>query len=191
MHVDLPALIATYGCPVAFFGSMLEGETILALAGLAVHRGHLSFVPVWLHAAAGGAVGDAIYFAIGRSYGARILPRWPAMAPAADRVHRLIQRGPALAVVTVRFLYSLRLAGPIVVGSSPLPWPRFVFWNAIGALLWSACWLAGGYLLGEVAQRLIGNLAHIERELFLGVLVVAVVIIIVLGLHARTPRAPR
>ena len=188
MHVDLPALIATYGCPVAFFGSMLEGETILALAGLAVHRGHLSFVPVWLHAAAGGAVGDAIYFALGRRYGARILARWPAMTPAADRVHKLILHGPALAVVTVRFIYGLRLAGPIVIGSSTLPWPTFVFWNAIGALLWSACWLTGGYVLGEAAQRMIGNLAHIERELFLGVLVVAVVVIVVLRLRARAAR---
>jgi len=32
--MDLPALVADYGYPIAFFGSMLEGETILALAGL-------------------------------------------------------------------------------------------------------------------------------------------------------------
>lgn len=188
MNVDLPAMVATYGYPVAFFGSMLEGETILALAGLAVHRGHLSLVPVWLLAAAGGAAGDVIYFALGRRYGARILARWPAMAPATDRVHKLILRGPALAVVAIRFLYGLRLAGPIVIGSSPLPWPTFVLWNAIGALLWSACWLAVGYALGEVAQRLIGNLAHIERELFLGVLAIAIVVLVVVKLRARAAR---
>jgi membrane protein DedA with SNARE-associated domain len=188
MHFDLPALVATYGYPVAFFGSMLEGETILALAGLAVHRGHLPYVPVWLLAAVGGAIGDAIYFALGRRYAARILARWPAMVPAADRVHKLILRGPAIAIVTVRFLYGLRLAGPIVIGSCALPWPTFIFWNAIGALLWSACWLAVGYSLGEVAQRLIGNLAHVERELFLGVLVVAISVIVVLRWRARAAR---
>lgn len=188
MHFDLPALVATYGYPLAFFGSMLEGETILALAGIAVHRGHLSFIPVWLLAAAGGALGDAIYFAIGRHYGTEVLQRFPRAAPAIDRVHRLVLRGPALAVVAVRFLYGMRLAGPVVFGTSALRWPQFLFWNACGALLWSACWLTVGYALGEVAERLIGNLAHIERELFLGVLGIAVIVIVVLRLRHRAAR---
>src|SRR2546425_139469 len=41
VHVDLPALIQAYGYPATFIGALLEGETIVTLAGLAVHRGHL------------------------------------------------------------------------------------------------------------------------------------------------------
>ena len=54
-HLDLPLLIQTYGYPAAFVGSMLEGETVLVLAGLAAHRAHLSLPVVWLLAAAMGS----------------------------------------------------------------------------------------------------------------------------------------
>jgi len=29
MHVDLPALIQSYGYPLVFLGALLEGETVL------------------------------------------------------------------------------------------------------------------------------------------------------------------
>ena len=185
-HLDLPLLIQTYGYPAAFIGSMLEGETVLVLAGLAAHRGHLSLPTVWLLAAAGGAIGDAIYFALGRRYGEPLIVRFPWFAPAVLRVHRLIDRGPVISVIAVRFLYGVRMAGPMVIGTSAMSWPHFLFWNACGALLWSAAWLALGYALGEVAQQLLGNLAHVERELFVGVLVIGIVVAIVLRLRART-----
>src|SRR5207237_4912986 len=66
VHVDLPALIQAYGYPVTFIGALLEGETIVTLAGLAVHRGHLHCPALFVLAAAGGSIGATIYFALGR-----------------------------------------------------------------------------------------------------------------------------
>ena len=191
MHFDLPALIQAYGYPVTFIGALFEGETIVTLAGLAVHRGHLHWLALLALAAAGGTVGDTIYFALGRRYGSEVLARWPSFTPAIDRVHRLVQRNPALAVIAVRFLYGMRIAGPVVIGSSRLTWPRFLALNITGSLIWAACWLAVGYALGAAAERVAGNLARIERELFLIVLIVAAAIGIALKLRARAARSPR
>jgi membrane protein DedA with SNARE-associated domain len=185
MHVDLHALIQTYGYPLVFAGALFEGETILTLAGLAAHRGHLEWPALWMLAAVGGMLGDTIYFALGRRYGADLLSRWPRFRPAIDRVHRLVDRNPALAVILVRFLYGLRIAGPVVIGSSRLGWLRYLSLNAIGALLWAACWLGAGYLLGAAAEQLLGNLAKIERELFLVVLIGALIVAVVLKLRSR------
>ena len=190
MHVDLHALIQTYGYPLTFLGALFEGETILTLAGLAAHRGHLALPVLWILAAMGGMLGDTIYFALGRRYGAELLSRWPGFAPAIERVHRLIDRNPAFAVIAVRFLYGVRIAGPVVIGSSGLDWLRYVSLNAIGALLWSACWLAVGYSLGAAAEQVVGNLAKVERELFLGVLVVALIVVLALKVRTRA-RASR
>src|SRR4030095_13886148 len=109
MPLALPYFVQTYGYPAAVVGSMLEGETILVLAGLAAHRGHLSLFTVWLLAAAGGARGDAFYFGLGRHYGEGLLSRFPRFAPALARVHRLVKRGPIVSVILVRFLYGVRL----------------------------------------------------------------------------------
>jgi len=186
MHVDLHALIQSYGYPLTFIGALFEGETILTLAGLAAHRGHLAWPALWVLAAAGGMLGDVIYFSLGRRYGAELLARWPRFTPAIERVHRLVHRNPALAVIVVRFLYGVRIAGPVVIGSSKLAWSHYLALNAVGALLWSACWLSAGYALGAAAEQLVGNLAKIERELFLAVLIGAIIVGLFLKFRART-----
>ena len=190
MHVDLHALIQSYGYPLTFIGALFEGETILTLAGLAAHRGHLAWPALWVLAAAGGMLGDVIYFALGRRYGDDLLARWPRFAPAIERVHRLVRRNPALAVIIVRFLYGVRIAGPVVIGSSKLAWSHYLALNAVGALLWSACWLTAGYALGAAAEQMVGNLAKVERELFLAVLVGAVIVGLFLKFRTRA-QVPR
>jgi membrane protein DedA with SNARE-associated domain len=190
MHIDLHALIQTYGYPLTFLGALFEGETVLTLAGLAAHRGHLRLPMLWILAAMGGMLGDTIFFALGRRYGAELLARWPGFVPAIERAQRLIARNPAFAVIAVRFLYGVRIAGPVVIGSSRLDWLRYLSLNAVGAFLWSACWLAVGYGLGAAAEQVIGNLAKVERELFLTVLIVALIIAVALKVRSRA-RVPR
>ena len=192
MHVDLHALIQSYGYPLTFVGALFEGETILTLAGLAAHRGHLALPALWVLAAAGGMLGDVIYFALGRRYGAGLIARWPRFVPAIERVHRLVRRNPALAVILVRFLYGVRIAGPVVIGSSQLGWVPYLALNAVGALLWSACWLTAGYVVGAAAEQMVGNLARVERELFLAVIIAALIVALYLKFRTRneTPPAP-
>ena len=56
-------------------GSVLEGETLLVLAGLAARRGYLSLQWVVVVAATGAFIGDQICFFVGR----RLNPRSGAM----------------------------------------------------------------------------------------------------------------
>jgi membrane protein DedA with SNARE-associated domain len=193
MTIDLAPWIATYGYPATLVGALFEGETVLVLSGLFAHRGVLDLR--WLIAlgAIGGATGDILYFALGRRYGKALLARFPKYAPAADRVQAMIRSHPEMSIFGIRFLYGLRTVGPAVIGSSAVPWPRFLMLNALGALVWSACWVGAGYVLGEAAQRLLGRVMHVERELAVVALVVAVIASIVLRLrrrriHSRGPR---
>ena len=190
MTFDFTPWVAAYGYPATLAGALFEGETVLALAGLFAHRGLLDLP--WLIAlgAIGGAAGDIVYFALGRRYGAALLTRFPKYAPAAERVHALICRHPVLTIFGIRFLYGLRTVGPAVIGSSAVPWPRFLMFNALGALVWSACWVGAGYALGEAAQRLLGRVIHVERELVIGALLVALIATIALRLRRRRIRSP-
>lgn len=40
-------------------------------------------------------------------------------------------------IAGVRFMYGLRILGPIVIGVSDVPAWRFVLFNAIGAAIWA------------------------------------------------------
>ena len=84
--MDFAALVETYGYIAVFAGAFLEGETLLALGGLAASRGHLDFVAVTLVALLGGFLGDQFFFFLGRHRGQALLrrfPRWEASRRAA------------------------------------------------------------------------------------------------------------
>ncbi len=181
--------VAAYGYPAALVGALFEGETVLVLAGLFAHRGVLDMPLLIVLGAIGGSVGDIAYFALGRRFGATLLERYPRFGPAAARVHALIERFPNLAVIGIRFLYGLRTVGPAVIGTSALGWPRFLLLNALGALAWSACWVGAGYVLGEAAQRLLGNVVRVERDLFIAAAVIALIATIILRLRRRDRNA--
>ena len=174
MSVDYAHLIEHYGYVATFAGTLAEGESLLILSGLAAHRGYLSLPAVILVGAAGGALGDLGFFLLGRHYGDGLSARFPRFAPAAERIRGMIERHPSATILAVRFMYGVRAAGPAIIGTTRIGVVHFALLNALGALVWSACWAAAGYLAGRAAERLLGDLAHVERELFVVALVLVV-----------------
>ena len=174
MSVDYAHLIEHYGYVATFAGTLAEGESLLILSGLAAHRGYLSLPVVVLVGAAGGALGDLGFFLLGRHYGDGLSARFPRFAPAAERIRGMIERHPSATILAVRFMYGVRAAGPAIIGTTRIGVVHFALLNALGALVWSACWAAAGYLAGRAAERLLGDLAHVERELFVVALVLVV-----------------
>lgn len=94
-------------------GCLLEGETILVLAGLAAERGYLHPFGVVVVASVTAFIGDQILFWLGRWRGPALLARWPSIAAKASRVHDLIERHQMPVIIRMRFAYGLRdhLAG--------------------------------------------------------------------------------
>jgi membrane protein DedA with SNARE-associated domain len=174
MAFEYAPLIEKYGYVATFAGSVIEGETLLILSGLAAHRGYLSFALVVVAGALGGALGDMALFLLGRHYGNALIARFPRFAPAAEKVHAMIERFPSATILAVRFMYGLRTAGPAIIGTTRVPFLQFALLNALGALGWSACWAGAGYVVGRAAEHLLGDLARIERELFGAAIVVVV-----------------
>jgi membrane protein DedA with SNARE-associated domain len=170
--MTLASLVAAHGYWVLAAGSLLEGETVLLLAGFAAHRGLLDPWRVLGVAAAAGFVGDQFWFWLGRRHGPRLLARWPALARQSGRVQRLVLRWDAALVVGIRFAYGLRIAGPVLIGMSPVPAARFVLFNAVGACAWAFVVGGAGWLFGHAAEALLGRLAGLEVALFVALALV-------------------
>jgi membrane protein DedA with SNARE-associated domain len=174
--MNLGALIETHGYWALAAGCALEGETMLVLAGLAAQRGYLDPFAVVAIASTMGFASDQLFFWLGRWRGMALLSRWPSIAVKAGRVHALVERYHATVIIGVRFAYGLRIAGPIFIGMSAVSGVRFVVLNAIGAVLW-ACVVGGvGWLSGQAAESVFGNIRYLEAWLFLGIVVVALVV---------------
>ena len=183
-------LLQTHGYWLLALGCLLEGETVLVLAGFAAHRGLLDPWAVVGIAAVAGFTGDQAFFWLGRRHGAALLARWPSLVRQSDRVQRLVQRWHEALIVGVRFAYGLRIAGPVLIGMSGLSAWRFGVFNAIGALLWAMSVAAVGWAFGAAAEAALGELRHIEGWLFTGLLVALVVLWLVRRRRAAKDAPP-
>ena len=166
--MTLRTLIETYGYWLLAADSLLEGETILVLAGFAVRRGYLYLFAVLGVASAAGFLGNQFYFWLGRRHGPAVLAHWPSIALQSDRIYRLIDHYPASVIIGIRFVYGLRIVGPVVIGMSPISGYRFSLLNALGAMLWACLVVAIGWFFGHAAEIALGENWPIESWLLLG-----------------------
>lgn len=187
----LSDLVSNYGYYGLFVGCFLEGETVLLLAGIAAHGGYLSFPIVAAVAFVGGTLGDQVYFLIGRRFGEPLLDRWPRFQAPADRVRRMIVRHSALLIVSIRFMYGLRLIGPVVIGTSPVPARRFAIFNMIGAAIWALVIGGIGYLFGHAIEWFLADLEVFEKVALAAVVVVVVLVFILRHWRVQSARRRR
>ncbi|MFZ5813098.1 MAG: DedA family protein [Thermodesulfobacteriota bacterium] len=168
----LQEVIRDYGYLALFIGTFLEGETILLLAGFAVHTGQfgLELPYIILTAFVGSLSGDQTAFYVGRYLGNRFIRRNEKWQPRVERVHILLERYHSILILTFRFFYGLRNLTPFVLGTTPISGKKFFVLNAVGAFVWAVAFGCIGYLFGDllenVLEKILKDVHHIELVVF-------------------------
>ncbi len=177
--MDIAGIIDSYGYIAVAAGAFLEGETVLALAGLAANRGYLDFYTVVVVAMICGFGGDQFYFFLGRRKGAAILMRFPDASERAHRFDDLLRRWHAPLIVMIRFMYGFRIVGPILLGMGRVPSWKFIVFNFIGAALWAPLIAGIGFLFGEIVESVLHDVKKIEIWLFAAVVLAGITAFVV------------
>jgi membrane protein DedA with SNARE-associated domain len=185
-HAHLQALLENYGYIAVFLGALLEGETVLVMAGFAAHRGLLHLPLVIAVAAVGGFLGDQFFFMLGRYRGRQMLARFAGVQRQAARVDDLINRHRTWLILGVRFMYGLRVAGPILLGMARVSHLEFVVLNFVGAVIWAVVVAGAGYLFGQAIAMAMHDAWRYELELLVGIAVVGLVVWVVRKARTRT-----
>lgn len=170
----ISAFVASHGYLAVFIGTLLEGETILFAAGFAAHQGMLDWPLVVFVAIAGGTLGDQLAFLLGRWKGKALIERFPVLAQHKPRIDDLLSRYDVLFILAVRFLYGLRIAGPLILGSSGISMLRFAVLNVMGAALWAVLVAGAGYVFGLTIHSLITDVKRIEEIVLVVILMLGV-----------------
>ncbi|PIJ48707.1 hypothetical protein BL250_00915 [Erwinia sp. OLTSP20] len=178
MHFNISQLIEQYGYLALFLGCIAEGETFTLLGGVAAHEGLLDYGWTVLVAITGGIIGDTALYFVGRHYGERILRRFKKHQPQIRKAQRLIHKYPTWFVIGVRFMYGLRIVGPIIIGASHLKLRRFLPLNVLGAIIWALLFVSLGYLGGEVIGPWLHKFDRQLKYLFWLVLVIIIALIL-------------
>jgi membrane protein DedA with SNARE-associated domain len=167
MH--LGELIATYGYAAVLLGAMIEGETVVLLAGFAAQRGHLDFWLAAVCAFAGSLLSDQIYFYIGRKHGSAWLARRPKWAGRLARIRTVADTHQVKLTLAFRFIYGFRTITPFALGLGTMAAPRFAALNMASAAVWALCFTGLGFTLGQAIEPLIADIERYEGVLFIGI----------------------
>ena len=91
----------------------------------------------------------------------------------------MINTHPLVSIFSVRFLYGMRLVGPLVIGASRVSPVKFICINLLGALVWATLFAGIGYGAGEFLERILGDLKAYRLPIAAGVVGLMVVFAVV------------
>jgi membrane protein DedA with SNARE-associated domain len=145
-------------------GLPLPGETTLVTAAIYAGTTHrLSITSIIVAAIVGAIAGDNVGYAVGRRWGYRLLVRYSRLLRMNPRRITLGQflfaRHGGKVVFFGRFIALLRALAAVLAGINRMPWRRFLFFNASGAVVWVTSYGLAGYVLGVQIERVRGPLA--------------------------------
>jgi len=149
-------IFAESGLLIGFF---LPGDSLLFTAGFLMFTGMLGFnvhlaVLIFFIAA---VLGDSVGYTFGRRVGHRIFSKPDARLFKQEYIQRaqaFYEKHGAKTIVLARFIPIVRTFAPIVAGASTMTYRRFISFNVIGALLWTAGITYAGYFLGKWFEHL-------------------------------------
>lgn len=155
-HLGYLILFALVGAESG--GVPVPGESALIAAGVLANHGQFHIELVIAVAAAAAIVGDNIGYLIGRSRGRRLLER-PGFMEGYRR--SILEKGDPFfekhgpkAVFLGRWVLGLRVAAAWLAGINRMPWPTFLFWNALGGIAWATSVGLLAFYLGPTAEQI-------------------------------------
>jgi membrane protein DedA with SNARE-associated domain len=163
--MDLEYLVVTYGYAIIFLMTLLEGETIVIVAGAIAYLGLLD--PRWVAIVAfvGSFTSDQVVFHLARHHTDHRFVRWAKERPTFSRALALVERNATVFILSFRFVYGIRNISAVALGLSNVAANKYLVLNAIAAAIWAASFTATGYYFGHAAEAFLGKVAGVEKKI--------------------------
>jgi membrane protein DedA with SNARE-associated domain len=183
--MDFASLIVNYGYLVIFLGTLLEGESWVALGGFAAYQGYMHLPTLIVVAVVGAIIGDQFFFLFGRYKGKAYIQNHPKYRERVARAQGLLEKHHRLLMFGSRFMYGFRAILPIAFGISNVKQSTFIIYNSLSAVVWALIFALGGYTFGGAVEKYLGNLKRIEGYIALLVVIIILTIQFVLWYRKR------
>jgi membrane protein DedA with SNARE-associated domain len=153
-------LIEHHGYLIVLFGVMLgtsgipfPSAAILLAAGVLVQQGHLNLWEAIVFGILGAIIGNQIGYWIGNRAGRPFVLKWGRFVKLTperlERVEQLFVRHGGKAVVAARFFSVSRMLEGLVAGISRMRLGTFLFYSALGGVVWATEVVLVGYFFGQ------------------------------------------
>lgn len=186
MSDQLLGLLSTYGLPALFViiavasaGVPFPITLLLIASGSFVAQGELGLWQVLIIGSAGAVLGDQIGYWLGRTGGRKFVHRITERFGGAEMIKRaeaFTKRWGGAGIFLSRWLVTP--LGPwlnLTSGITGYSWPRFLFWDVLGEVLWVVIYVS----LGNIFSDRVGALADLLGNLTW--VIVGVIAAVILG----------
>jgi membrane protein DedA with SNARE-associated domain len=120
---------------------------------------------------------DALWYAIGRRSGARVMRFLCRIALEPDscvrRTEDLFARHGERSLLFAKFIPGLSTVAPPLAGLVRMPFPRFLLFNTAGAVLWAGSSILIGYLFSRQLEAIVAAVARAGDWLQLTIVLLA------------------
>jgi membrane-associated protein len=132
----------------------LPGDSLLFAAGAIAAKGALN---VWIIMAVllvAAILGDTVNYHVGHYIGPKVFredrqSRW-LKKKHLDRTHAFFEKYGGKTIIIARFVPIVRTFAPFVAGVGAMTYPKFLFYNVLGGVLWVVSLTLAGYWFGRI-----------------------------------------
>ena len=155
----------------------LPGDSLLFVAGALAALGGMDIGVLIGVLIAAAALGNMLNYQIGRFIGPKVF-QWEDSRffnkVALEKTHAFYAKHGGKTLVISRFLPLFRTFAPFVAGVGAMSYPRFAFFNLIGAICWVGSLTLAGFFFG--------NLPWVQQNLtavILGIIAVSMIPVVI------------
>jgi membrane-associated protein len=157
-------------------GFFIPGETAVVVGGVLAGLGRVNLELMMVVVVACAIIGDSVGYEVGKLSGPWFLARRPLKGRSAvERTVAMLERYGGPAVFLGRFVAFARAIIPGLAGVSGVRYRTFLFYNAMGGLIWGVGYTLLGYVVGVSFSRILESVGLWSLAVVAAVVVVAVV----------------
>lgn len=164
-------------------GAPIPALPTLILAGALTVRGEMDLLPLVAVAVAGSVLADLVWFFIGRWQGRRILKTVCRLSLSPDSCVRgtedLFERAGMPSLLYAKLIPGYNTVAPPLSGAMGASLLSFLFWDALGCLLWVGLGVATGVVFHRAVDRAV---QYLETLGFWALIVLAVALTVVIAI---------
>ena len=166
LHIDIyvGAIIQSYGVLtylILFLIIFLEtgivvtpflpGDSLIFVAGAFSAQGYLNPFLLFFVLAIAAILGDSFNYWIGKFFGEQVSNLKFVKKEYLQRTEKFYELHGGKTIILARFIPIIRTFAPFVAGIGKMSYPRFLSFNVVGGIIWTALFTFGGYFFGGIS----------------------------------------